>query len=147
MPVPEESERIIAEKQARLVRALLKDGETPASFDEAAIDAVRQSLARKRSRAAARTWPGLFADPRIQARFPDYCRQRGAPVSGALLDGRLFARYLERTRSLTAEQLVEIARFDAAYMVKGKDLRLRGRAGRLYRRFKSASRRLLPWKT
>jgi len=139
MPVLESKEQIIKEKQARLVRALLKSEETPEGFDDAAIDAARRSLARKRSRAAARTWPGLFTDSKSHERFEAYCRKRGAPLSGALLDGRLFARYLEREHVLTAEQLEEIARFDASYMVQGKELRLRNGADRLFR---SAIRRL-----
>ncbi|MCA9805062.1 MAG: hypothetical protein KC777_24000 [Cyanobacteria bacterium HKST-UBA02] len=135
----ENKEQIIKEKQARLVRALLKGEETPKGFDDSAIDAARQTLARKRSRAAARTWPALFADSNSHERFEAYCRKRGAPVTGALLDGRLFARYLEKERVLTAEQVQEIARFDASYMVQGKELRLRNRADRLFR---SALRRL-----
>ncbi|MGD9681433.1 MAG: hypothetical protein AB7W16_09630 [Candidatus Obscuribacterales bacterium] len=135
----ENIEPIIREKQARLVRALLKGEETPEGFDDAAIEAARESLARKRSRAAARTWPGLFTDSKAHERFEAYCRKRGAPVTGALLDGRLFARYLEKEHLLTAEQSEAIARFDSSYMVQGRELRLRNGADRLFR---SALRRL-----
>src|SRR6516164_11265610 len=78
------------------------------------MQAAAQSLRRKRARAAARTWPALFAALGDEADklFADFAKSTLLPENGGpLADGRAFVDSLERT-----SQLPDAGRLEAFFI-------------------------------
>jgi hypothetical protein len=97
MPLSAEARAKLSSQQAALVTALMARGELPAGFDVVRLRAAAASLARKRARAAARTWPGLARalGRRFGELFTAYAEAAPLPRDGGpLADGRAFARWL-----------------------------------------------------
>jgi hypothetical protein len=103
MPLSREARTRLAAQQAALVSALLAGGERPAGFDAESLRVAADSLARKRSRAVARAWPGLTRTlgPDFDKHFAAYAEGSALPrAGGPLADGRAFARWLKARREL-----------------------------------------------
>lgn len=87
-----------AERQARLLDALLRGDDFPPGFVAARAEAAGSALRRKRGRAVAHVWPALALclGDTFTAHFDAFDRGAGATASGAPLpDGLAFARWLE----------------------------------------------------
>jgi len=132
----------LAEAQTELVRALVCHEAAPTEFDEARIRVTADTLLMKRARAVAHAWPrlaralGLMFDDRFAA----YARLTATPESGPLVDGRAFARTLERAGELTDEARCETLAFDARYKLCGQRIIARRRFAFGAMRLKSSAR-------
>jgi hypothetical protein len=93
----DEARARLAAAQAALVAAVAGDGDVPPGFDRSRLGAAAASLAAKRSRAAARAWPGLadaLGDD-FARRFAAFAARAPLPRHGGpLADGWAFARAL-----------------------------------------------------
>ena len=107
----------LADAQSELVRALVCNQNAPTAFDAARVRVTADTLLRKRARAVAHTWPNLARalGPRFDDRFMAYARRTATPGGGPMVDGRRFARALERAGELPDEARMETLAFDARY--------------------------------
>jgi len=125
-------ERLSA-KQAEFLEALSRGGTVPERFDAERVRIARESLASKRMRSVARSWPALTAmlGETFATRFHEFAATTPLPREGGpLADGRAFARRL-------AEQgaFAEFADSDSARLeILAVDLRYRGTREGLIRR-------------
>jgi hypothetical protein len=97
MPLSFDARTGLARRQAAVVEALVAGGPAAPGFDETRLRAAAESLARKRSRTAARAWPELARalSNRWGGLFARYANASPLPSSGGpLADGRAFARWL-----------------------------------------------------
>ncbi len=101
----------LAEAQAELLRALAGRTSPPAGFDTARVRATSRALVSKRSRAAARTWPGLAValGSGWSERFAAFAQTHTLPRDGGpLADGYAFAGFLRRAGELPDEGRLEV---------------------------------------
>lgn len=120
--MPTDARQRLAEAQTKLVRALVGYADAPTAFDAARLRVTADTLLMKRARTVAHAWPQLARalGPIFGARFAAYARLRAMPESGPLVDGRAFARMLERAGELTDEARCEMLAFDARYKLCGQ---------------------------
>lgn len=88
---------LLAERQAKLVSALVAGGASPDGFDAARVALTARTLVNKRLREVARAWPELVAalGARFAARFTEFATSHPPPeVGGPLVDGHRFGRWL-----------------------------------------------------
>ena len=115
--MPASDRAAYAERQARLLEALVRGDGYPPGFAVARADAAGRSLRRKRARAVAHVWPALALElgDEFEARFEEFVRG-GAGASGAdaLRDGLAFARSLSRQGRLGDDARAELALARAA---------------------------------
>lgn len=115
----------LATQQAALVAALLAGGEAPPGFDAEQLRAAGASLARKRTQAVARAWPGLARGlgHRFAERFVAYARTTPLPRHGGpLADGRLFARWLAARGELPDVARLQALGIDLRYRITSKGM-------------------------
>ncbi|MFI7704454.1 hypothetical protein [Nonomuraea sp. NPDC049480] len=96
-----ESQRRLAEAQARLVAALVAGGDIPDGFDQERMRAQAASLVAKRRGIVARIRPdtAVAAGADLAAEFAAYARSRSAPPPNYRTDADDFAAWLrERGR-------------------------------------------------
>lgn len=109
MPSSEVRARL-AEEQARLVRALTGQAESPADFDAGRLGAAAAALAHKRARSAARAWPALAhaLGEGFEERFAEFVKRVPRPREGGpLADGRAFVADLAARGELPDEGRLE----------------------------------------
>ncbi|WP_412539160.1 hypothetical protein R8Z50_25355 [Longispora sp. K20-0274] len=104
----------LAERQARLVAALVGGAEPPPGFDPALLAATTAGLLGKRAGDVARAWPELAA-----SLGPDWGRwfagwAAGRPPGGSHADGLAAARHRRAAGDLTGAAAVELAVREAA---------------------------------
>lgn len=140
--MPTDARQRLAEAQTKLVRALVGYADAPTEFDAARLRVTADTLLMKRARAVAHAWPRLARalGPMFDARFAAYARLSATPESGPLVDGRAFARMLERAGELTDEARCERLAFDARYKRCGKRRIARRRFAVGATRLKSSAR-------
>jgi hypothetical protein len=118
----------LAAAQADLVAALVAGGAAPPGFDRRRLEAAVASLAAKRSRAAARAWPGLAGalGDRFAARFAAFAVAVPQPRHGGpLADGRAFARWLAEAGTLPDAVRPQLLAVDLRYAGSPDGLRPR----------------------
>jgi len=85
----------LAERQAQLLRSLIRGEDFPAGFAAEQAAAASLSLRRKRGPAVAAAWPALAQalGDAFEPRFDAFARRLAAPaVGGGLADGLAFVR-------------------------------------------------------
>jgi hypothetical protein len=90
----------LAEQQAQLVRALVRQGETPPGFDQERLRLAARSLVNKRLREVGRAWPALARclGDGFMDRFRRFAEVHPPPAEGGpLVDGWAFARTVPET--------------------------------------------------
>ncbi len=115
----------LAERQADLLRTLAGQRGPAPGFDQRELEAVAESLRRKRYRAAARAWPALIAalGPEAETAFAEFASHTPLPEHGGpLADGRGFVDFLR-----PSGRLPEPGRLEAFFV----DLHHARRAGGL----------------
>jgi hypothetical protein len=120
----DERERLAADQSA-LIAALAARGEPPQGFDAARLEAAADSLAKKRSGAAARSWPGLAEGFGLnyQALFLEYVAIHTLPiVGGPLADARAFVRFQESRAELPDDVWRQAVTVDALFKSTGRGL-------------------------
>jgi len=108
----------LAAAQAELIRALAGGSAAPDRFDAARFQVAARALVSKRSRAAARAWPGLSGTFGEQWRQQFRAFTQTCPLAregGPLADGYAFARFLQRAGKLPDEGRLEALAFDLRY--------------------------------
>ena len=139
----------LAARQAALVQALAGQGPPPANVDPERLAACAKSLAVKRRRAVARTWPELTRA--LAAQFAElfavYAQQVPLPGDGSpLADGRWFAKWLAAQGNLPDAGRLEMLAVDLRYVQTAAGLRpRRGPIVRLLR-LPQSKRWLLAWR-
>ncbi|RFS47348.1 hypothetical protein [Micromonospora craniellae] len=110
----------LAERQARLVAALVAGGPPPPGFAPAPLAAARAALLRKRAGEVARHWPLLAAalGPRWPSAFLTWAADR--PTGGGLRDGWDLARALRERAELPPLGAEELAVREAALRYDGR---------------------------
>ena len=114
--------------QAELIRALAAQGAVPDGFDPAWFQVAARALTSKRSRAAARAWPGLSGALGEAWRdwFHAFAEEYPLPREGGpLADGYAFARFLRRAGKLPDEGRLEALAVELRYRRCAKGLRPR----------------------
>lgn len=127
MPTTKKFEEI-ARQQEDLVRSLAGKGPALPGMDLARLEATRQSLIRKRARAAARTYPQMAAA--LGADFSILFSHFAAevplpPEGGALADGRAFAEHLRIRNQLPEAAREEILHVDLRWRMTKTGLKRR----------------------
>ncbi|GIJ27696.1 hypothetical protein Vqi01_28580 [Micromonospora qiuiae] len=110
----------LAERQARLVAALVAGAAPPPGFAPAPLAAARAALLRKRAGEVARHWPLLAAGlgPRWSATFAEWAADR--PSRGGLRDGWDLARTLHDHGTLPPLGTRELAVREATFRYDGE---------------------------
>jgi hypothetical protein len=104
--------------QAELIQALAARSAAPEGFDPERFQVAARALVSKRSRAAARAWPGLAGvlgdDWREQ--FHPFAEKNPLPRDGGpLADGYAFACFLRRAGKLPDEGRLEALAVELRY--------------------------------
>ncbi|MEU7871620.1 hypothetical protein [Dactylosporangium sp. NPDC049140] len=105
----------LAARQQALVVALVAGGELPAGFDEAAVQATRTALRRKRAGEVAQRWPFLAASYGRDwpATFAAWAATH--PPNGSLRDGWDFARSVGAALPELAREELEAREAELSY--------------------------------
>jgi hypothetical protein len=104
--------------QAELIRALAAQSAAPEGFDAARFRVAARALVSKRSRAAARAWPGLAGvlGEQWREQFRAFAEEYPLPRDGGpLADGYAFARFLHRAGKLPDEGRLEALAVELRY--------------------------------
>ena len=115
----------IESEQNSFVSAMVGKGAVPKGFDHYKFKEAASILARKRMNAVKKAFPGIagLEGFDFNEEFALYSRTRTQPrYNAALLDGRLFARFLEKQNPHHKELKLIINRFDRLFFVRGKRL-------------------------
>ncbi len=109
----------LAQRQAALVAALVRDDPAPRGFDPVRLRATADALLLKRAGEVGERWPTLRAQfgPQWTNAFAGWAR--GRPPQGSLRDGWDFARHLGSTGALSRPATVDLASAEAAYVYDG----------------------------
>ncbi|GGM61621.1 hypothetical protein GCM10011608_53450 [Micromonospora sonchi] len=110
----------LADRQARLVAALVAGAAPPPGFAPAPLAAARAALLRKRAGEVARHWPLLAAGlgARWSATFAEWAADR--PTGGGLRDGWDLARTLRTRGTLPPLGARELAVREALFRYDGQ---------------------------
>src|SRR5262245_24611163 len=119
----------LAAAQVWLVPSLVDGAQAPPGFDAFRLRAAAESLARKRERVVARTWPALFealGRAQFHAEFSKYAAEHGRPSHGdGIGDGHAFAHWLAARRALSDEGFVEMLAFDLRFTLSAEGAKAR----------------------
>lgn len=109
----------LAERQAKLVAALVAGADPPPGFDTHALSVARDALLRKRSGVVAEVWPRLAAGlgRRWTETFVTWAA--GRPTAGALRDGWDLARQLAMAGDLPPVAEPELAARETTWRYDG----------------------------
>lgn len=126
-----ESRQVLARQQEDLVRALKLGEKVPQGFKAESARLAGSSLLNKRARTVAKVWPRLAESLGAQFRslFREYVAEQAPSVDGAMTDGRLFARWLNRRRKLPDSARIELAHFELRQGIPVRFFRLRESGG------------------
>src|ERR1051325_799046 len=143
--MPTDARQRLADAQTELVRALVCNQNAPMAFDAARVRVTADTLLRKRARTVAHAWPKLARalGPLFDDRFVDYARRTATPDGGPLVDGRMFARALERAGELPDAARMETLAFDARYKLDGNRITARRRFAFGAMRLRSSARLII----
>ena len=87
-------------------------------FDDSRVHVARLALLQKRCRSVARAWPAIAESlsDRFVPLFSEYADANAAPLQGnASIDGRAFARWLERRGELSESARIQTILYDVQY--------------------------------
>ena len=128
----------IEAEQEELVEALLLGGKTIPQFDSERLETASSILRKKRIRALKKSWPKLVESLGLQfdQYFSEYASLTSQPkYQASLLDGRLFAQFLESRNLLPESAVPEVENFDLSFVVKSRRICKRGKLDRTFRQF------------
>ncbi|HEX5752496.1 MAG TPA: hypothetical protein VFZ09_40195 [Archangium sp.] len=111
--------------QAGFLRALTGSAPSPPGFERSDVEAAAESLASKRRRAVARTWPSLARalGDGFRERFDAFARQTPLPARGGpLADGRAFIELLSREGPLPEAVSRQVLGVDLRFRRSGDGL-------------------------
>ena len=117
-------------EQTNFVKALRGKSDLPDGFDQKRVFLAASILKRKRSKAVKKAWPKLseILGSDFCTYFESYANNLSQPkYHSALIDGRLFVRYLKRNNLLSNQLDFEIERFDQKFFFKGKRIFVRSK--------------------
>lgn len=111
--------------QGQLANALLRGGALPSGFDGVRSRQTAVSLARKRRRELAKSWPALVRHlgAEFDTCFAAYAAECALPRHGGpLADGRAFADFVAQAHPWSDEVRLEVLHVDFHHIRHGADL-------------------------
>ena len=117
-------------EQEEFVRALLESEPCPEEIDSERFQAASLILRKKRMKAVKKSWPKLvkLIGSKFKEYFFEYSQKTNQPrYQASLIDGRLFAQFLEERNLLPEEIESEVEKFDLTFSIEDGKLRKRSR--------------------
>lgn len=117
-------------EQSNFVKAMLDKKVVPPGFDQKRFSLAKSVLAKKRANSIKKSWPSIaqHLGDDFSCHFQSYVQRVSLPkYQSSLVDGRLFARFLNRRNICSQDVEIAVRRFDHRFYFKGKRILQRNR--------------------